>query len=416
MAPPASCGPSWPTHGRARSGEPAPAERPSGLLPQVEASAARNISRAGVLSPPPPEPAPISGRRCCLTADLRPPILPPPRGRVRRGPFGSAARRTDPHPRSVGTGRGAVGTGPPLSVRVSGQARPWPRCRPLSGAFRPLLPASALCRCPWTGGPAAAQGAGGEDNGYWYKSPSLWLRLKFSPASQGPGLRECQPWGVNPQNPKGFSTLFRALCSKASVLNEGEALSYPQNNGRGGRAAQADRVRSSARYGRPGRPGQLGNREASCALPLSGHTTPMDQAAHPRHAKRVTAADCGRSRLQTPPPATRAREPCPGCKRFPQKQRLPLATRARIRPLSRVARPVRLAEAGGPSGCLGCFFPVSVWGEDREKTSSFFAHLCSSKPLRPPRPAPSRTVRGGRDDERPGPRAATDHANRPDRP
>ena len=31
--------------------------------------------------------------------------------------------------------------------------------------------------------PAAAQGAGGAASGSWYKSPSLWLRLKFSPAS-----------------------------------------------------------------------------------------------------------------------------------------------------------------------------------------------------------------------------------------
>ena len=48
-------------------------------------------------------------------------------------------------------GSGAVGAGPPLSVRVSGQPRPWPRCRPLSGAFRPRLPVAALCRCPWFG-------------------------------------------------------------------------------------------------------------------------------------------------------------------------------------------------------------------------------------------------------------------------
>ena len=65
---------------------------------------------------------------------------------------------------------------------------------------------------------------------------------------------------------------------------------------------------ASAGFGRPGRPGQLGNLEAWCALPLFGHTTPLVPAAHPRHAKRVTAAECGRSRLQTSPaPATCAR-------------------------------------------------------------------------------------------------------------
>ena len=305
-----------------------------------------------------------------------PAFHPPPRGRVRRGPFGSAARRTDPRPRSVGAGRALSVRVPLCRLRVIGQASPWPRFRPLSGAFRPLLPAAALCRCLWTG-PAAAQGAGREDNGYWYKSPSLWLRLKFSAASQGPGLRECQPWGVNPQNPKGFSTLFRALCSKASVLNEGGAPSYSHNNGRGGRAAQADRVQSSARYGWPGRPGQFGNREAWCALPLSGHTTPIAVAAHLRQGNPVTAAKAA--------PAGDKDSPAP-------------STRARPRPLSRLhERPPRhcllwhpapgqgpchgpheqsAGEAVGASRPLIRFFPVQSSGENRKKTSSFF---CSAE-------------------------------------
>ena len=100
----------------------------------------------------------------------------------------------------------------------------------------------------------------------------------------------------------------------------------------------------------------VGNREASCALPLSGHTTPMVPAAHPRQDNPGTAADCGRGRLQAVPP---------------QRQRLPLATRARPRPLSRVARSVQLPTSVGPSGHPARFFPVSSWGEDREKTSFF---------------------------------------------
>ena len=57
----------------------------------------------------------------------------------------------------------------------------------------------------------------------------------------------------------------------------------------GGRAAQAGRGRSSAGYGRPGRLGRRQS-EASCALPLSGHTTPMGQAAHP--APRTACHGC----------------------------------------------------------------------------------------------------------------------------
>ena len=70
------------------------------------------------------------------------------------------------------------------------------------------------------------------------------------------------------------------------------------------RAAVSDPPQAAA-----GQPAQgVGNFEASCALPLSGHTTPMVPAAHPRHAKRVMAVDGGRSRSKTfPAPATRAR-------------------------------------------------------------------------------------------------------------
>ena len=57
---------------------------------------------------------------------------------------------------------------------------------------------------------------------------------------------------------------------------------------------------------RPPSPPRASAIEASCALPLSGHTTPMVPAAHPRQGKPVTAASCGRSRLQPRPPATRA--------------------------------------------------------------------------------------------------------------
>ena len=81
----------------------------------------------------------------------------PPRRLAPRPHSGSAARRVallSPssrfrHPRPLCRyGSPAVGTVPPLSVRVSGQLRPWPRFRRLSGAFRPLLGASALCRVP----------------------------------------------------------------------------------------------------------------------------------------------------------------------------------------------------------------------------------------------------------------------------
>ena len=78
-------------------------------------------------------------------------------------------------------------------------------------------------------------------------------------------------------------------------------LSLPLNRTSGGRAAQGGRGRSSAGFGWPGRPGRRRSK-ASCALPMSGHTTPMVPAAHPRHAKRVTAAEGGRSRSKATPP------------------------------------------------------------------------------------------------------------------
>ena len=154
----------------------------------------------------------VSGSSLGLTASCRLLRLPPALGAALRRSCPPASP-AHPHPAlSVRVGRCRYGS--PSVGAGQRPAKALASLRPLSGAFRPLLPAAALCRCPCIG-PAVAE-------------------------------------------------LPRAALSVAS-----------------------------AGCGWPGRQG-VGGLEASCALPLSGHTTPMVPAAHPRHAKRVTAAECDR--------------------------------------------------------------------------------------------------------------------------
>ena len=90
------------------------------------------------------------------------------------------------------------------------------------------------------------------------------------------------------------------------------------------------------------------SRRAPCSPSRAHHGDGL--AEHPRQAKPVTAARIDSGRLKAAPPWQPApRRACHGSRRQ------------------------SAAEAGGPPGHPGRFFPVRSWGENRKKTSLFFA-------------------------------------------
>ena len=197
------------------------------------------------------------------------------RGRLYARPI---ARRKGPPPLTIPplpllpTGPGSVGAGRARSVRFPlcqcGSTRQGPgRCRPLSGAFRPLLPAAALCRCP---APVKAQ---------------------RSPLTPGGRVRSSASCGRPGRPARRRSVWRRAPCSPLRAHHA--AGPGPSTRAR----PSLSRLRSRAARLKPSPPPS----NLRQAKPVTVATTPRKAAPprHPRQAERVTAARrsaCGSGR------------------------------------------------------------------------------------------------------------------------
>jgi len=117
----------------------------------------------------------------------------PVRALAQRPRSGSAARCADPRPRSVGAGRALSLRVSLCRLRVSGEARPWPRFRPLSlpldqtssGRAAQAGPVRSSARCGWPGRAPAPRRA---CPGYKRSPPSQDNASLWQPA---PGSGPC---------------------------------------------------------------------------------------------------------------------------------------------------------------------------------------------------------------------------------
>ena len=189
--------------------------------------------------------------------------------------FAGVRRPRDAACRRISGRRGPVPPAPLDVASAASSPRPHPRS---VGAGRALSVRVPLCRCG-------------------------------SAASQGPGLAA-------------------ALCRGRSALccPLPPSVAAPDRTS-GGRAAQGGPVRRlrRLRLARPPRASAVVRRRAPSRCP--GTPRRMVPAAHPRHAKRVTAAKCGQSRSKTPSPSNPRQVKAPvTVASNPARQRLPLAT------------------------------------------------------------------------------------------